>query len=162
MIRSYSASYTYIYFQRVLKVDVDAAVVHAAGVAGKIGAAGLHHHRIHLHKVDALHAVVARQLPHDAAVPRADDQHVPDAGVDRHGHVGDHLIVDELVPLGEHHVPIQRQDPAKLRRLQDVDLLILAPLGVQVPRHPDAVLHVGRVKFAEPQFHVLPPLRPKR
>ena len=38
----------------VLKVDVDPAVVHAAGVAGQVGAAGLHHLGVHLHQVDAL------------------------------------------------------------------------------------------------------------
>ena len=62
--------------QGVLEVDVHPAVVHAAGVAGQIGAAGLHHLRVHLHQVDALDPVVAGQLPHHAAVSGADDQDV--------------------------------------------------------------------------------------
>ena len=96
-------------FEGVLKVDVYPPVVHAAGVAGQEGAAGLHHLRVHLHKVDAPHPVVAGQLPHHAAVPRADDQNVLDAGVYRHGHVGHHFVVDELIPFGEDDVAVHGQ-----------------------------------------------------
>ena len=57
-------------FQRVLVINVYAAVVHAAGVAGQIGTAGFDDLRVHLHKVDALHAVVAGLGQHDVAVQR--------------------------------------------------------------------------------------------
>ena len=62
--------------QGVLEVDVHPAVIQPAGVAGQVGAAGLHNLRVHLHQVDALDTVVAGQLPHHAAVARADDEDV--------------------------------------------------------------------------------------
>ena len=86
--------------ERVLKVDVHPAVVHPAGVAGQIGAAGLHHLGVHLHQVDALHPVVAGQLPHHAPVSGTDDQDILGLLVDRHGHMHDHLVIDEFVALG--------------------------------------------------------------
>ena len=76
MMRSYSFLALADKFQRVLVVNVYAAVVHAAGVAGQIGTAGFDDLRVHLHKVDALHAVVAGQLPHHAAVACADNKNV--------------------------------------------------------------------------------------
>ena len=124
-----------------------AAVVHAAGVAGQVGTAGLDDLGVHLDKVDALDAVVARQLAHDAAVARADDQDVLGLAVHRHRHVGDHLVVDELVALGQHDVAVQRQHAAKLRRFKDVDALVLALFAVQLPVYADAVLDVRRVKL---------------
>ncbi len=142
-------------FQSVLEVDVDPAVVHPAGVAGQIGAAGLHDLGVHLHEVDALDPVVAGQLPHHAAVACTDDEDVFCLLVDGHGDMDDHLVVDELVPLGEHHVAVQRQNPAKLRRLKNVDALIVALLGVELLVHPDAVLDVRGVKFRKPKLHLL-------
>lgn len=53
-----------------------AAVIHAAGVAGQVGAAGFDDLRVHLHKVNAFHAVIAGQLPHNAAVARTDDENI--------------------------------------------------------------------------------------
>ena len=138
----------------VLKVDVHPAVIHAAGIAGQVGAAGFHHLRVHLHKVDALHPVIAGQLPHHAAVAGTDDKDILGLLVHRHGHVHDHFIIDELVPLGQHHVAVQREHPAKLRGLKDVDALIVALLGVELSAHPDAVLHVRGVKLGKPEFHI--------
>ena len=130
------------------------AVVHAAGVAGQVGAAGLHHLGVHLHQVDALHPVVAGQLPHHAPVSGTDDQDVLGLLVHGHGHMHDHLVVDELVALGQHHVAVQGQHPAKLRGFKDVDALIVALLGVELSAHPDAVLHVRGVKLGKPEFHI--------
>ena len=146
----------------VLKIDVHPAVIHAAGVAGQEGAAGFHHLRVHLHKVDALHPVVAGQLPHHAAVSGTDDQDVLGLLVDGHGHMHDHLVVDELVALGQHHVAVQGQHPAELRGLKDVDALIVALLGVELSAHPDAVLHVRGVKLGKPKFHLHSLLMPER
>ena len=73
--------------------------------------------------------------------------------MDGHGYVGDHLVVDELVPLGEHHIAVQGEHLAKLRGIVDVDLLVVALLGVEVPVDPQAVLHIGGMKFTKPQFH---------
>ena len=123
------------------------AVVHAAGIAGQVGAAGFHHLRVHLHKVDALHTVVAGQLPHHAAVSGADDQNILGFLVHRHGHMDDHFVVDELVALGQHHVAVQREHPAELRGLKDINALIIALLGVELLVHTNAVLHIRGVKL---------------
>ena len=146
----------------IFEVDVHPAVIHPAGIAGQVGAARLHHLRVHLHKVDPLHPVVAGQLPHHAAVARADDEDILRLFVDGHRHMDDHLVVDELVPLGQHHIAVQRQHPAELRRLKDVDALVVALLGVELFAHPDAVFHVRGVKFRKPKFHGSFPLMPVR
>ena len=123
------------------------AVIHTAGIAGQIGAASLHHLRVHLHKVDALHTVVAGQLPHHAAVSGADDQNILSLLMHRHGHMDDHFIVDELVALGQHHVAVQREHPAELRGLKDINALIIALLGVELLVYTNAVLHIRGVKL---------------
>ena len=105
-----------------------AAVVHAAGVAGQIGTAGFDDLRVHLYKVDALHAVVAGQFPHYTAVACTDNKNVLGVFVYRHRHMGNHLVVDELVALGQHDVAVQRQYAAKLRCLKNVDALVVALL----------------------------------
>ena len=129
------------------------AVIHAAGVARQISPAGFHHLGVHLHQVDPLHPVVTGQLPHNAAVAGADDQDILGLTVHRHGHMGDHLIVDELVPLGQHHVAVQGQHPAELRRFKDIDALVVALLGIELPVHPDAVLDIRGMKLRKPHFH---------
>ena len=140
-------------FQRIFVINMYAAVIHAAGVAGQVGAAGLDDLRVHLHKVNAFHAVIAGQLPHNAAVARTDDENILGVFVYRHRHVGDHLVVDELVALGQHDVAIQRQHAAKLRCFKNVDALIVALLGVKLAVDPDAVLDIGGVKLRKPHFH---------
>ena len=67
--------------------------------------------------------------------------------------MGDHLVVDELVALGQHDVTVQRQHAAKLRRLKNIDALKIALLGVKLAVDPDAVLYIGGVKFRKPHFH---------
>ena len=121
-------------FQRVLVINVYAAVVHAAGIAGQIGTAGFDDLRVHLHKVDALHAVVAGQFPHYTAVACADNKNVLGVFVYRHRHMGNHLVVDELVALGQHDVAVPL-------------------LGVKLAVDPDAVLDIRGVKFRKPHFH---------
>ena len=142
-----------IQFQRIFVINMYAAVIHAAGVAGQVGAAGLDDLRVHLHKVNAFHAVIAGQLPHNAAVARTDDENILGVFVYRHRHVGDHLVVDELVALGQHDVAVQRQHAAKLRCFKNVDALIVALLGVKLAVDPDAVLDIGGVKLRKPHFH---------
>ena len=139
--------------QGVVVEDVDAAVVETGGVLGQVGPAGLDDLGVHLHQVDPLDALVAGQLLDHAAVAGADDQHVLDAGMDRHRNVGDHLVVDELVALRELDVAVQGQHPPEFGGLEDVDALVVGLLGVQMLVDPDRMLHVGGVKFAEPEFH---------
>ena len=125
-------------------------VIQPAGVFRQEPTAGLDDLGIHFHQIDGADGVVPGKLPDHAAVSGADDQHVLDVGMDRHGDVGHHLVVDEFVPLGEHHIPVQGQHPAEFRGVVDVNLLIGGFLGVQVPLNPDAVFHVRGMKFTEP------------
>ena len=161
-MRSYSSSQLADELEGVLKVDVHPAVVHPAGVAGQVGAAGLHHLGVHLHQVDALHPVVAGQLPHHAAVACTDDKDILCLPVHGHGHMDDHLVVDEFVPLGQHHIAVQCEHPAKLGRFKNINALIIALLGVELLVHPDAVLHIGGVKFRKPKLHLFSLLMPER
>ena len=59
----------------------------------------------------------------------------------------DHLVVDELVPLGQHHIAVQCEHPAKLGRFKNINALVIALLGVELLVHPDAVLHIRGVKL---------------
>ena len=59
-------------FQCIFVINMYAAVIHAAGVAGQVGAAGLDDLRVHLHEVDALDPVIAGQLAHNAAIAGTD------------------------------------------------------------------------------------------
>ncbi len=85
----------------VLKVDVHPAVVHAAGVAGQVGAAGL---TTWGSTPPGRCAPPGRSgsAPAHAAVSGTDDQDILGLLVHGHGHMHDHLVVDELVALGQH------------------------------------------------------------
>ena len=124
-----------------------ATIVHTAGIARKICTAGLDDLRVHLDEVDALDAVIAGELPHDAAVTGTDDEDVLRVPVDGHRYMGDHLIVDELVTLGQHDVAVEGQHTAELRCFEDVDALVVALLRVELTVHTDAVLHIRCMKF---------------
>ena len=144
-------------FQRVFVVDMYAAVIHAAGVARQIGAAGLDDLGSISTKVDALDAVIAGQLRTTPPSPAPMTRISFGVFVHRHRHMGDHLVVDELVALGQHDVAVQRQHAAKLRRLKNIDALIIALLGVKLAVDPDAVLDIGGVKFRNHISIVKPP-----
>ena len=117
-------------FQRVAEINMHAAVIHAAGIAGQIGTAGFHHLRVHLHQVNAAHTVVARQLAHNAAVARADNQNIFNALMHRHRHMGNHLIVNKFVPFSQHHAAVKGQHAPKLRRFKNVYALVIALFGI--------------------------------
>ena len=140
-------------FQTVLVVDVHPGIVQLAGGLGQVFPADLHHLGVDLHHVDGFDLRVAGQLPDHAAVPGADHQHPPHMRVYRHWHMGDHFVVDELVLFGEHHVAVQRQKPAELRRFKHVDALEFALPAVQLLIHPDGQLYVGGLRFGKPELH---------
>ena len=124
-----------------------ATIVHTTGIARKVRTAGLDNLRIHLDEVDTLDAVIAGELPHDTAVTGTDDEDVLRVPVDSHRYMGDHLIVDELVTLGQHDIAIKGQHTAELRCFEDVDALVVALLRVELTVHTDAVLHIRCMKF---------------
>ena len=96
------------------------------------------------------------------AVTGTDDKDVFCLLVHRHGHMHDHLVIDEFVALGQHHIAVQCEHPAKLRRFKNIDALVIALLGVELFVHPDAVLHVRGVKLGKPKFHLHSLLMPER
>ena len=105
---------------------------------------------------------IAAQLPHHAAVAAADDQHVLHIGMDGHGDVYHHLVVDELILLCEHHISVQGEEAAELLGVEHVNPLELALATVQLLVHPDGQLYIGGVGFTKPKLHtVSPPLSPK-
>ena len=124
-----------------------ATIVHTAGIARKIGTAGFDHLRVHLDEVDALDAVITGELPYDAAVTGTDHEDVLRVPVNGHRDVGDHLIVDELVTLGQHDVAVEGQHATELRCFEDVDALVVALLRVELTVHTDAVLHIRCMKL---------------
>ena len=134
-------------------MDGQAGIVQPAGGLGQILLAHLHHQRVDLHHVDVLNLRVAGQLADHAAVARTDDQHVPHFRMHRHGHMGDHLVVDELILFGEHHITVQRQKAAELRRFKHIDALELALAAEQLLVHLDGQLHVRGLRFGKPKIH---------
>ena len=143
-------------------MDMDTAVIEAAGIARQIIAAGLDNGRIHFYQINRPHPVVARQFPHDAAISGADDQYVLALLMDRHGHMGNHFVINELIPFGEHDVAIEGQDTAKFRCFKNIDALIFALPGIQMAVDPDAVFDIRRVKFTKPKLHAISPFMPGR
>jgi hypothetical protein len=66
---------------------------------------------------------VAAHLAEDAAVAAADDEDGLRVGVRHHGQVRDHLLVRELVALGELDDAVEDEDAAVRRRVKHHDVL---------------------------------------
>jgi hypothetical protein len=75
-----------------------------------------------------LDAVVLDNLSEDTAVTTTNDKNLLGVGVRVHGEVGDHLLVGELIALGALDDVVQDQDVAKVGRLEDENVLVLALL----------------------------------
>ena len=110
--------------------DIDPLVCQAVGDLRDIFPAYLHEQRIRLHHVDLLDIVILDQLPDDASVAPAHDKHFLYIRVHCHRHVGDHLVVDELIPLCQHQIPVHHKDLPEIFRLQHINPLHLA-LGAE-------------------------------
>lgn len=115
--------------------------------------ADVHEHLVRLHDAYALDLGVGAQLLGHAAVAAAYDQHFADAGVYRHGHVHHHLVVDELVLFGEHHFPVQADEPPEVHGVEDVHLLDVAHAAEQLPRDAYVQLDVGGAEIGKPDLH---------
>ena len=142
--------------QGIFKMDMNAAVIEAAGIARQIIAAGFDNGRIHFYQIDRPYPVIARQFPHDSAVPGTDDQDILALLMYCHGHMSNHFIIDKFIPFGKHDVAIKGQDAAKFRCFKNIDALIFALPGIQMAVNADTVLDIGRMKFTEPKFHDIP------
>ena len=144
--------------QGIFKMDVDTAVIQAAGIAGQEVAARFNDGRIHFYKVNGFDAVIARQFPHDTAVAGADDKDVAAVLMDRHGYMGNHFVVNEFIPFRQHDISVQGEDTAKFRCFKNIDMLELALTGIKMAIDTDAVFYIRCMKFTEPKFHISFPL----
>jgi hypothetical protein len=74
---------------------------------------------------------VAKHLSHDPPVATAHDEHPrPIAPAPEETDVDRHLVIDELVRLGELHRAVKDEDPAERGVVVDLDLLELRRLPV--------------------------------
>ena len=112
--------------EAVLVVDRDARVAKAARRLRQVLLADLDDELVDLDEIDVAHRRIAQELAHRAAIAAADDENVVRVGIDAHRHVRDHLVVNELIHLRQHHVAVERQKAAELLRVEDVDALEFA------------------------------------
>ena len=88
------------------------------------------------------HAVILQKFFRDTAVAAADDQYVLHTRMDRHRHMGHHLVINKLVLLGEYDLPVQRDKFSKF-----LDPLIFTLPGKQLLFDLDGQLYVSGVQF---------------
>ena len=139
--------------QSILIVNMHPLVIQAAGGLRQIFFAPLHHQFVDFHQVDVLDLMVPGQLPHHAAVAGADNQHPPGVGMNRHGHVDHHFVVNKLILFCQHHIAVQSEKPAELFGVEHVDALELALSGVKLPVYLNGKFHAGGMAFREPKLH---------
>ncbi len=144
-------------FQPVLVVDGDARVAEAARRLRQVFAADLDDELVDLDEVDMADAGIAHELAHGTAVAATDDEYVAYVRVDAERHVGDHLVVDELVFFREHHVAVEREEAAEFLGVEDIDALEFTAARVELTVDLDGEFDVRRVELAEPEFHGIPP-----
>ena len=87
------------------------------------------------------------------AVAAADDQDVPRRPVRHDRHMADHLVIDELVTLGDLHEAIQHEDAAQERRLEDNRLLVRGAPPIDVPFDFEPLAPMWSVGFLVPLAH---------
>ena len=81
---------------------------------------------------DAFDRGVPQHLAHAAAVAAADHEHRARRPHGAERHVREHLVVHELVALGDHHQVVEREEDTVEARPVHVDLLVGTALRVQV------------------------------
>lgn len=141
-------------FEAVFVVDGEARVAEAAGGLRQVFAADFDDEFVDFDEVDVFDGRVAQKFADGAAVAAADDEDAPGVGIDAHGDVRDHFVVDEFVFFGEHHVAVKGQEAAEFARVEDVDALEFAFAGVELAIYFDGEFDVFGVVFGEPEFHI--------
>ena len=119
-------------FQAVLIMDVNPLILQLTGDPGKKALTYLNDLFVDLHKVNMLNLRVFHKLPDRAAVSGADDEHAFHVRMNRHRHMNNHLMVDELVLLGQHHIAVQHKESAELRRFKNINSLKFALSAVKL------------------------------
>ena len=75
-------------------------------------------------------------------ITAANHQHALHMGMHGHRHMDDHLIIDELIRLRENNTAIRAKKAPKLRRMEYIDLLIVALSGKQLLIDANGHLHI--------------------
>jgi len=114
--------------EAVADVDLDLGVVEADGHVGEVLLGETDDGLVNVAENGLLDAVVLDNLSEDTAITTTNDKNLLGVGVRVHGEVGDHLLVGELVALGALDDVVQDQDVAKVGRLEDENVLVLALL----------------------------------
>ncbi len=94
--------------------------------------AELDHRWIDLDLGEALDRLVLEHFLGDAAIAAADDQHLACVAVGEQRHVRHHLLVDELVLLGDLGGAVEHEHLAEERMLEQHEVLVL---GLQLVEH---------------------------
>ena len=139
--------------QTFFEPDFDAAILEFRRRERQILLREQHHLPVDFDEIDRFDGPVFDELAHGAAVAAADDENVFDVGMDRHRHVGDHLVVDELVLLGDHKPAVEYEHASESGRVENIDLLNGAFLGRELFRHLHRKAHVIRMFVGIPEFH---------
>jgi hypothetical protein len=106
--------------------EIEPRVVEGAGGdARQVFAREIDHAGVDLDHGDMLDARCLQHLARHAAIAAADDQHPRRRAMGEDRHMGQHLVVDEIVALGDLHHAVQRQDPAEGRFSEDAQALVL-------------------------------------
>ena len=101
-----------------------------------------------------LDVLIAAQLADTAAVTAADDEHLFNL-LTEHGqrHMHHHFMIDELVPLGQHHIAVKREKPTELLAFKHVDALKIALFGVKLTVYLYLQPNRRRVHFSKGKLH---------
>src|SRR5690606_29754147 len=71
-----------------------------------------------------LNRLVARDFAQDAAIATTDDEHTLRAPMRQYGHMGEHLVIDELVALCDLRDSVQRHHAAEESIVEDHQMLL--------------------------------------
>ena len=131
-------------------MHMDVRVLELTGVVRQILLADLDYHRIHFDKVYRLDRIVSRQLLDDSAVADADDKYILRVRVNRHRHVRYHLVVYELVSLGQHYIAVEHEHTPELHAVKHIYTLIFTLRRKQLLLDSETEFYIFRMIFTEP------------
>ena len=86
--------------------------------------AHIHHSAINLDHGDVLNTTVLGHFTQHAAIAAANDQYTLDGAVRQNRHMGQHLVIDELIGFGGLNNPVQRHDTAHHRVFENNQMLV--------------------------------------
>ena len=94
-----------------------------------------------------------------STIAATDDEHARGVAVAENRHVGQHLVVDELVALGGLDDAVKREDPSEQPVLEDQQLLLTGRGAEQDPVHGQPLGQPRVQCLLEPFGHVTIPRR---